>query len=123
MNRLAARDAVKDVAGSGGSFWSVPEGGCMAETAILARRRKWAAEKKVALLAEVDAESGRVAMAARRHGLSGCTRSFARQGRALGRTQHQDRYRLAERRAVCWSMVRWARRRCHGCLRAVKGTL
>ena len=36
----------------------------MAETAILARRRKWAAEKKVALLAEVDAESGRVAMAA-----------------------------------------------------------
>jgi transposase len=42
----------------------------MAETEIIARRRKWTPEEKTALLAEVDAENGRVAMVARRHGLS-----------------------------------------------------
>ena len=43
---------------------------CMAETEIIARRRKWTAEAKAALLAEVESEGGRVAMVARRHGLS-----------------------------------------------------
>ena len=42
----------------------------MAETEIIARRRKWTGEEKAALLAEVEAEDGRVAMVARRHGLS-----------------------------------------------------
>lgn len=42
----------------------------MAETEILVRRRKWTAEEKAALLAEVEAAGGRVAMVARRHGLS-----------------------------------------------------
>jgi transposase len=34
------------------------------------RRRKWSAEEKAALLAEVEAEGGRVSVVARRHGLS-----------------------------------------------------
>jgi len=34
------------------------------------RRRVWRAEEKAALLAEIDAESGRVRLVARRHGLS-----------------------------------------------------
>ncbi|MGO9632498.1 MAG: IS66-like element accessory protein TnpA [Steroidobacteraceae bacterium] len=42
----------------------------MAEAEIITRRRKWSAEEKAALLSEVDAEGGRVAMVARRHGLS-----------------------------------------------------
>jgi len=42
----------------------------VAGTEIIARRRKWTAEQKAALLAEVEAEGGRVAMVARRHGLS-----------------------------------------------------
>ena len=42
----------------------------MAGTEIIARRRKWTAEQKAGLLAEVEAEGGRVAMVARRHGLS-----------------------------------------------------
>jgi transposase len=42
----------------------------MADTEIIARRRKWTPEEKAALLAEVEAEGGRVAMIARRHGLS-----------------------------------------------------
>ena len=42
----------------------------MAETEIIARRRKWRPEEKAALLAEVEAEGGRVAIVARRHGLS-----------------------------------------------------
>jgi transposase len=42
----------------------------MAEAEIITRRRKWAAEEKAALLAEVEAEGGRVAVVARRHGLS-----------------------------------------------------
>jgi transposase len=42
----------------------------VAEAEIIARRRKWTAEQKAALLAEVEAEGGRVAIVARRHGLS-----------------------------------------------------
>lgn len=42
----------------------------MAEAEIITRRRKWAAEEKAALLAEIEAEDGRVAVVARRHGLS-----------------------------------------------------
>lgn len=42
----------------------------MAEVEIITRRRKWTAEEKAALLAEVSAEGGRVAIVARRHGLS-----------------------------------------------------
>ncbi len=41
----------------------------MAEMEIVTRRRKWTAEEKAALLAEVEAEGGRVAVVARRHGL------------------------------------------------------
>ena len=42
----------------------------MAEAEILVRRRKWTLEQKAALLAEVEAEGGRVSVVARRHGLS-----------------------------------------------------
>jgi transposase len=42
----------------------------VAETEIISRRRKWTAEQKAVLLAEVEAEGGRVAMVARRHSLS-----------------------------------------------------
>jgi len=42
----------------------------MSEAEIVARRRKWSAEEKAALLAEVEAEGGRVSVVARRHGLS-----------------------------------------------------
>ncbi len=42
----------------------------MAEAEIVARRRRWTAEEKAALLAEVEAEGGRVSVVARRHGLS-----------------------------------------------------
>ena len=45
----------------------------MAEVEIIARverRRKWTAEEKAALLAEVEAEGGRVAVVARRHRIS-----------------------------------------------------
>jgi transposase-like protein len=42
----------------------------MTETEIITRRRKWTAKEKSALLSEVEAEGGRVAMVARRHGLS-----------------------------------------------------
>ncbi len=42
----------------------------MTEAEIVTRRRKWTGEEKAALLAEVEAEGGRVAMVARRHGLS-----------------------------------------------------
>jgi transposase len=37
---------------------------------VLSRRRKWSADEKAALLAEVDAAGGKVAMIARRHGVS-----------------------------------------------------
>lgn len=43
----------------------------MAEAEIVVRRRKWTPEEKAALLAEVEAEGGRVSVVARRHGLSG----------------------------------------------------
>jgi transposase len=42
----------------------------MAEAAIVVRRRKWKPEEKAALLAEIEAEGGRVSVVARRHGLS-----------------------------------------------------
>ncbi len=45
----------------------------MAEVDILGpsdRRRIWSAEEKAALLAEVDAEGGKVRLVARRHGIS-----------------------------------------------------
>lgn len=42
----------------------------MAEVEIITRRRKWSAEEKAALLAEVAAEGGCVATVARRHALS-----------------------------------------------------
>ena len=45
----------------------------MAEVDILGpskRRRIWGAQKKAALLAEIDAEGGKVRLAARRHGIS-----------------------------------------------------
>lgn len=42
----------------------------MAEAEIITSRRRWTAEQKASLLAEVAAEGGRVAMVARRHGLS-----------------------------------------------------
>ena len=42
----------------------------MDEAEIIARRRKWSAEQKAALLSEVEAEGGRVAIVAQRHGLS-----------------------------------------------------
>jgi transposase len=37
---------------------------------VVARRRQWAPEEKAALMAEVEAEGGRVLMVARRHGIS-----------------------------------------------------
>jgi transposase len=42
----------------------------MPHTEIVARRRKWSAEEKAALLAEVEAEGGRISVVARRHGIS-----------------------------------------------------
>jgi transposase len=37
---------------------------------IVERRRRWTAEQKAALLAEVEAEGGQVSVVARRHGIS-----------------------------------------------------
>lgn len=42
----------------------------MGEAEIVLRRRKWGPEEKAALLAEVEAEGGRVSVVARRHDLS-----------------------------------------------------
>ena len=42
----------------------------MSEAEIVSRRRKWTAEEKAALLAEVEVEGGRVSVVARRHGIS-----------------------------------------------------
>jgi transposase len=42
----------------------------MAQVEIIARRRKWRPEEKAALLAEVEAEGGHVAVVARRHGIA-----------------------------------------------------
>jgi transposase len=53
----------------GVSFWKTPEGGEMPQAEIVTRR-KWTPEEKAALLAEVEAEGGRVSVVARRHGIS-----------------------------------------------------
>jgi transposase-like protein len=42
----------------------------MGAAEIIARRRKWTPAEKAALLAEVEAESGRVSVVAQRHGIS-----------------------------------------------------
>jgi transposase len=42
----------------------------MIDAEIITRRRKWTAAEKAALLAEVEAEGGRVKLVARRHGIS-----------------------------------------------------
>jgi transposase len=42
----------------------------MIEAEIVTRRRKWTAAEKAALLAEVEAEGGKVKLVARRHGIS-----------------------------------------------------
>jgi transposase-like protein len=42
----------------------------MAAAEIIARRRKWTPAEKAALLAEVEAEGGRVSVVAQRHGIS-----------------------------------------------------
>lgn len=42
----------------------------MIETEVIGRRRKWTSEQKATLLAEVEAEGGRVSVVARRHGIS-----------------------------------------------------
>jgi hypothetical protein len=42
----------------------------MSQAEIVARRRKWTPEEKAMLLAEVEAEGGRVSAVARRHGIS-----------------------------------------------------
>ena len=42
----------------------------MADLEIISRRRKWTLEEKAALLAEIEAEGGRVSVVARRHGIS-----------------------------------------------------
>ena len=42
----------------------------MSTTEIITRRRKWSAAEKSALLAEIEAEGGKVAPVARRHGIS-----------------------------------------------------
>jgi transposase len=42
----------------------------MSDAEIVSRRRKWTADEKAALLAEVEAEGGRVSVVAKRHGVS-----------------------------------------------------
>ena len=42
----------------------------MSEGEIITRRRKWSPAQKSALLDEVEAENGKVAVVARRHGIS-----------------------------------------------------
>jgi transposase len=42
----------------------------MVEAEIVSRRRRWKPEEKAALLAEVEAEGGKVSLVARRHGIS-----------------------------------------------------
>jgi|SRR5271157_5358206 transposase len=42
----------------------------MSAIEIITRRRKWKPEEKASLLAEIEAEGGRVSVVARRHGLS-----------------------------------------------------
>jgi len=52
------------------SFCRTPEGGCVTGSEIITRRRKWKPAEKAALLAEVEAEGGKVVVVARRHGIS-----------------------------------------------------
>jgi transposase len=57
---------------SGGCLWS-PEGGVLKKVEILApssRRRVRTEQEKAALLAEIDAEGGKVRLVARRHNIS-----------------------------------------------------
>ncbi len=42
----------------------------MANTEIITRRRKWSPADKAALLAEIEAEGGKVTVVARRHRIS-----------------------------------------------------
>ena len=42
----------------------------MADLEIVTRRRRWSPAEKAALLAEIEAEGGRVTVVARRHGIS-----------------------------------------------------
>lgn len=42
----------------------------MADLEVMTRRRKWSPEENAALLAEIEAEGGRVMVVARRHGIS-----------------------------------------------------
>ena len=48
----------------------------MSEGEIITRRRKWSPAQKSALLDEVEAENGKVAVVARRHGI--CKRPVCR---------------------------------------------
>src|SRR6202034_4190990 len=52
------------------SFCRTPEGGCVTGSEIITRRRKSKPAEKAALLAEVEAEGGKVVVVARRHGIS-----------------------------------------------------
>ena len=57
---------------SGGSFWT-PEGGGFGRSGHSRSVRSagiWSAEEKAALLAEIDAEGGKVRLVARRHHIS-----------------------------------------------------
>jgi transposase-like protein len=64
------------VAGSSGlreacSFWRIQKEALGVDgEVIVERRRRWTPEQKAALIAEVEAEGGRVSMVARRHGIS-----------------------------------------------------
>jgi transposase len=48
----------------------IPKGGSVSATEIITRRRQWSAAEKAALLAEVEAEGGKVRPVARRHGIA-----------------------------------------------------
>jgi transposase-like protein len=93
----------------------------VAEVEIIARverRRKWTIEEKAALLAEVEAEGGKVKLVARRPRVSESllynwrSTTGARPGRQrrVLRSAHRDRSRSC--RWACW-MKRAARRRRH----------
>jgi hypothetical protein len=88
----------------------------VAEVEIVARverRRKWTIEEKAALLAEVEAEGGKVKLAARRPASrKACCTTGARPGRQrrVLRSAHRERSRSC--RWACW-MQRAARHRPH----------
>jgi transposase len=53
------------------SFWTVQKESVEVDGEIVVeRRRQWTPEQKAALVAEVEAEGGRVSVVARRHGIS-----------------------------------------------------